>query len=142
MSESMSVSKYAVDTPHAPAPAWSFYQGLRQGPFVQVSGQGPQDPDTGAYLYPGDVEAQTLRTLDNVRAIVEAAGARFEDIMMLRVYLTCREDFAPMNEAYGMYVRQHCPSGLYPCRTTVMVELPSEEMLVEIDAFAVVIKEN
>src|ERR687892_2469468 len=96
--------KIAVLTADAPAPAHTFSQGVRKGPFVQVSGQGPVDPATGEYLYPGDVAAQTTRTLENVRAIVEAAGATFDDVVMLRVYLTKRENFAVMNEAYGEFV--------------------------------------
>ncbi|MCK0117367.1 RidA family protein [Isoptericola sp. S6320L] len=133
----MTTTKTAISTPDAPAPAHTFHQGVRKGPFVQVSGQGPVDPATGEYLHPGDVAAQTTRTLENVRAIVEASGATFDDVVMLRVYLTSREDFAAMNEAYGAFVTQHCPSGVLPSRTTVMVGLPRPEMLVEIDAFAV-----
>jgi reactive intermediate/imine deaminase len=129
--------KTAISTPHAPAPAHTFHQGVRSGPFVQVSGQGAVDPATGEYVHPGDVAAQTTRTLENVRAIVEAGGATFDDVVMLRVYLTSRDDFAAMNEAYGAFVEQHCPSGVLPSRTTVMVGLPREEMLVEIDALAV-----
>jgi len=130
-------TKTIVHTNGAPAPAWSFHQGVRKGPFLQVSGQGPQDPATGEYLYPGDVAAQTTRTLENVRAIVEAAGATFDDVMMLRVYLTKREDFPLMNEAYGAFIKEHCPGGVLPCRTTVFTGLPRAEMLVEIDAFAI-----
>ncbi len=133
----MSTAKQAVSTDLAPAPAHTFHQGVRKGPFVQVSGQGPVDPQTSEYLYPGDVAAQTTRTLENVRAIVEASGATFDDVMMLRVYLTTRDDFAAMNEAYGAFVAQHCPGGVLPSRTTVFTGLPREEMLVEIDAFAV-----
>jgi len=129
--------KTPIRTESAPAPAHTFHQGVRSGPFVQVSGQGPVDPGTGEYLHPGDVAAQTTRTLENVRAIVEASGATFDDVVMLRVYLTSREDFAAMNEAYGAFVTRHCPSGVLPSRTTVMVGLPREEMLVEIDAFAI-----
>jgi reactive intermediate/imine deaminase len=129
--------KTPISTPHAPAPAHTFHQGVRSGPFVQVSGQGPVDPATGEYLHPGDVAAQTTRTLENVRAVLEAAGATFDDVIMLRVYLTSRDDFAAMNEAYGAFVSWHCPSGVLPSRTTVMVGLPREEMLVEIDALAV-----
>jgi reactive intermediate/imine deaminase len=128
----------SIHTPDAPAPAHTFHQGVRSGPFLQVSGQGPVDPATGAYLHAGDVGAQTTRTLQNVRAIVEAGGATFDDVVMLRVYLTTRDDFAAMNEAYGAFVAAHCPSGVLPSRTTVMVGLPREEMLVEIDAFAIV----
>lgn len=130
--------KTAVSTTDAPAPAHTFHQGVRTGPFVQVSGQGPVDPATGEYQFPGDVAAQTTRTLENVRAIVEASGATFDDVVMLRVYLTTRDDFAAMNDAYGEFVTRHSTRGVLPARTTVMVGLPREEMLVEIDAFAVV----
>ncbi len=129
--------KTAVRTTEAPAPAHTFSQGVRKGPFVQVSGQGPVDPATGEYLHPGDVAAQTTRTLQNVRAIVEASGATFDDVVMLRVYLTEQENFAAMNEAYGEFVREHTPGGVLPCRTTIFTGLPRTEMLVEIDAFAI-----
>lgn len=127
--------KIAVLTAGAPAPAHTFSQGVRKGPFVQVSGQGPVDPATNEYVYPGDVAAQTTRTLQNVKAIVEASGASFDDVMMLRVYLTRREDFAAMNDAYGEFVAAN--TTVLPCRTTVFTGLPRAEMLVEIDAIAV-----
>lgn len=130
--------KTRVSTTAAPAPAHTFSQGVRKGPFVQVSGQGPVDPATGEYLFPGDVAAQTTRTLENVKAIVEASGATFDDVVMLRVYLTDRSDFAVMNEAYGAFVTAHTPSGVLPSRTTVFTGLPREEMLVEIDGIAIV----
>ncbi|WP_412542132.1 RidA family protein [Longispora sp. K20-0274] len=130
-------AKTAVLTDGAPAPAWVFSQGVRKGPVLQVSGQGPQDPATGDYLHRGDVRAQTLRTLENVRAVVEAGGATMEDVVSLRVYLTTRDDFAAMNEVYGAFVKEHVPSGVLPCRTTIFVALPHEAMLVEIDAMAV-----
>jgi reactive intermediate/imine deaminase len=128
--------KTEIRTDGAPAPAWVFSQGIRKGPLLQVSGQGPQDPVTGDYLHVGDVKAQTRRTLENVKAILTAGGASVEDVMMLRVYLTKREDFAAMNEAYGEFIKDNCPSGILPCRTTVFTGLPVESMLVEIDALA------
>jgi 2-iminobutanoate/2-iminopropanoate deaminase len=128
--------KIEIRTDGAPAPAWVFSQGIRKGPLLQVSGQGPQDPVTGDYLHVGDVKAQTRRTLENVKAILTAGGASVEDVMMLRVYLTKREDFAAMNEAYGEFIKDNCPSGVLPCRTTVFTGLPVESMLVEIDALA------
>lgn len=131
-------SKTRITTDAAPAPAHTFSQGVRKGPFVQVSGQGPVDPATNEYLFPGDVAAQTTRTLENVKAIVEASGATFDDVVMLRVYLTDRADFAIMNEAYGAFVEAHTPSGVLPSRTTVFTGLPREEMLVEIDGVAIV----
>jgi reactive intermediate/imine deaminase len=127
----------AVTTPDAPAPAHTFSQGVRQGPLLQVAGQGPVDPATGEYLHPGDVGAQTTRTLANVEAVLAAGGATFDDVLVLRVYLTSRDDFAAMNDAYGEFLTPRCPSGVLPARTTVMTGLPRAEMLVEIDALAV-----
>ena len=60
--------------PTAPRPRPVFSQGVRKGPILQVSGQGGEDPATGHYVAPGDVKAQTTRTLENVKAIVEAGG--------------------------------------------------------------------
>ena len=127
--------KIAVSTTDAPAPAPVFSQGVRRGPILQVSGQGPVDPASGSYLHPGDVAAQTTSTLANVEAVLTAGGATFEDVIMLRVYLTTRDDFATMNEAYGAFLTDRCQ--VLPARTTVFVGLPREEMLVEIDALAV-----
>jgi enamine deaminase RidA (YjgF/YER057c/UK114 family) len=131
-------SKSPVLTAEAPAPAHTFSQGLRKGPILQVSGQGPVDPTSGDYLYPDDVAAQTTRTLTNVLAIVRAGGGTFADIVMLRVYLTKREDFGAMNDAYGEFVNASSTDGILPCRTTVFTGLPRTEMLVEIDAMAVI----
>jgi reactive intermediate/imine deaminase len=129
--------RVAVFTTEAPAPAHVFSQGVRRGPFLQVSGQGPVDPATNEYLYDGDVREQTRRTLQNVEAILAAGGATFDDVMMLRVYLTTRDDFATMNEAYGEFLTARVASGVLPARTTVFTGLPRAEMLVEIDALAV-----
>jgi 2-iminobutanoate/2-iminopropanoate deaminase len=130
-------TKIVVTTSAAPAPLPAFSQGVRKGNFFQVSGQGAIDPETSAYLGEGDVQAQTRRTLDNVRAILEAGGATVEDVIMFRVYLTDREHFPLMNEVYEQFLAEHVPSGQLPSRTTVFVGLPHEVMLVEIDALAV-----
>jgi reactive intermediate/imine deaminase len=130
-----STPKIALTTADAPAPAHTFSQGVRRGPILQVSGQGPVDPSSGTYLHAGDVAAQTTITLGNVEAVLAAGGASFDDVIMLRVYLTTRDDFGPMNEAYGEFLAGRCQ--VLPARTTVFVGLPREEMLVEIDALAV-----
>lgn len=132
------LKKTEIRTAGAPTPVANFSQGVRKGNILSISGQGPQDPETASYLYPGDLAAQTVRTLDNVRAVVEASGATFENVLSLRVFLTKREDFAEMNKAYQHYMAEHVTSGVYPTRTTIFVELPNEAMLVEIDALAVV----
>lgn len=127
-----------VRTDAAPAPAHTFSQGVVKGGFLQVSGQGPMDPATNAYIGEGDVRAQTRRTLENVKAILVAGGASVGDVLMFRVYLTKRDDFAAMNEVYGEFIAENVSSDALPCRTTVFVELPHQVMLVEIDALAVI----
>ncbi|MEU0089507.1 RidA family protein [Kribbella sp. NPDC006257] len=128
--------KTVISTPDAPAPMPVFSQGVRKGGILQVSGQGSVDPASGAFVFEGDVKAQTTRVLQNIEAILTAGGATFDDVVMLRVYLTTREDFAPMNEAYAEFVGARTPSGVLPSRTTVFTGLPLPQMLVEIDALA------
>jgi reactive intermediate/imine deaminase len=129
--------KTAVSTTDAPAPMPVFSQGVRKGNVLQVSGQGSVDPESGQFVNEGDVKAQTTRVLQNIDAILKAGGASFDDVVMLRVYLTTRENFGPMNDAYAEYVAPRCTSGVLPSRTTVFTGLPLEPMLVEIDALAV-----
>lgn len=129
--------KTAVTTPDAPAPLPVFSQGVRKGNVLQVSGQGSVDPASGEFVFEGDVKAQTTRVLQNIEAILKAGGSSIDDVVMLRVYLTKREDFAAMNEAYAEFVAPRAVSGVLPSRTTVFTGLPLEQMLVEIDALAV-----
>ncbi|CAN5401418.1 Rid family hydrolase [soil metagenome] len=126
-----------IQTELAPAPLSSFSQGVRSGQIVQVSGSGSLDPATGKVIHLGDVDAQVIATLDILKGILEAGGASFSDVIMVRVYLTDRSDFAAMNAAYERYIAANV-SGVKPCRTTLMVGLPLEGMLVEIDALAVI----
>ena len=113
-----------------------FSQAVRKGQLLAVSGQGGADPLTGAFST--DVGEQTRQTLENLRAILYAAGSSFEDVIMLRVYLTTRDDFAAMNAVYAIFMDEHIASGVLPSRTTVFPALPLPQMLVEIDALAVV----
>ena len=101
--------KTVVLTDNAPAPAHVFSQGIKKGGFFQVSGQGPMDPATNQYIGEGDVRVQTRRTLENVKAILEAGGSSVEDVLMFRVYLTTRDDFAAMNEVYGEFIKRKRP---------------------------------
>lgn len=133
----MTTTRTAVTTSSAPTAAPVFSQGVRHGSLLQVSGQGPQSPVTGEYLFPGDVAGQTTQALTNVLAILRAGGAGFENVIMVRVFLARRDDFEPMNRAYGEFLQEYCVGAL-PCRTTLVVGLPREDMLVEVDALAVV----
>ena len=127
--------KTAINTPDAPAPVASYSQAVRKGNVLQVAGQGPVDPATGAFAGTTAAE-QTRQTLLNVQAILRAAGASFDDVLMMRVYLTDVADFPAMNEVYSTFVGGEGVTVPFPARTTVYVGLPAG-MLVEIDALAV-----
>jgi 2-iminobutanoate/2-iminopropanoate deaminase len=123
--------KIAIRTAKAPRPAAAYSQGVRKGGILQVAGQVPVEPSTGVIV--GEtVGEQTRQALQNVQAVLEEAGSGFDDVVMLRVYLTRKEDFAEMNAVYEKFVSEP-----YPARTTVFVGL-AEGLLVEIDALAVV----
>lgn len=129
--------KTVISTPDAPPPMPVFSQGVRKGNILQVSGQGSIDPASGEFVFTGDVKAQTTRVLQNIEAILEAGGASIDDVVMFRIYLTTRDHFGPMNEAYAEFTSTRTPSGVLPSRTTVFTGLPLPDMLVEIDALAV-----
>ena len=122
--------KTAITTDDAPAPAASYSQAVRKGKILQVAGQVPIEPATKQLVGPG-VADQVRQALRNVQAVLRAAGADFDDVLMMRVYLTDAGHFAEMNDVYRTFVQEP-----YPARTTVYVGLP-DGMLVEIDALAV-----
>lgn len=124
------MTKQAIRNGSAPRPVAAYAQDVRLGTLLQVAGQGPADPGTGAYVEGGVVE-QTRRTMRNVEAILGAAGTSFDDVMMVRVYLARVADFPGLNTAYSEFVSER-----YPARTTVYVG-PPEGMLVEVDVLAV-----
>ena len=99
--------------------------------MVFCSGQVALDPSTGA-LVDGDIEAQTRRTLDNLAAVLSAAGATFGDVVKTTIYLESMDDFQAVNAVYAeRFV--HEP----PARATVQVSELPRKALVEIDAIAV-----
>jgi 2-iminobutanoate/2-iminopropanoate deaminase len=124
------MNKTAITTEKAPRPVASYSQAVRAGNVLQVAGQGPGDPASGE-LVGTTVAEQTEQTMRNLAAILDAAGSSFDDVIMMRVYLTDRADFAGMNEVYARYVDEP-----FPARTTVFTGLGAG-MLVEIDALAV-----
>ncbi|MGZ6163683.1 MAG: RidA family protein [Myxococcaceae bacterium] len=96
-----------------------FSAGVRGAGVLYLSGQVGLDPVTGR-LIAGDVAAQTERTLENIRALLESVGSSLDDVLRVGVFLTSMESFAAMNEVYARYFRQP-----FPARTTVAVrELP------------------
>jgi reactive intermediate/imine deaminase len=121
---------------HTTPPA-KFSHGVRKGNILQVAGQvGFLPAEEGKAPTPAGptLREQTLQTLANVKAILEEGGAGWDDVMMLRVYLTDVDHFAEMNDLYNTYFE-----GLTAppaARTTVYVGLPPG-LLIEIDALAV-----
>ncbi|WP_030202135.1 RidA family protein [Streptomyces sp. NRRL S-87] len=135
---SQSNEKVAVTPATHPAPPARFSQGVRKGNILQVAGQvGFLPAVEGQPPTPAgpDLRAQTLQTLENVRSVLEAGGATWDDVLMLRVYLTDTGHFTELNEIYDAYFDEHLKE-VPPARTTVYVGLPAG-LLVEIDALAV-----
>ncbi|HEX3648383.1 MAG TPA: Rid family detoxifying hydrolase [Pseudonocardiaceae bacterium] len=129
------MAKTEIHTDNAPNPVAAFTQGVRKGNIVQVAGQVGIDPATGQ-VDGTTIGQQATRTLRNVEAVLAAAGASLDDVVMIRVYLTDTAHFAELNEVYGAHLAEHARPP-YPARTTVYVGLP-KGLLVEIDALAVV----
>ncbi len=116
-----------VRTERAPRTGLPYAQAIKAGGFVFVAGQVALDPSSGKVVE-GDIRAQTRRVLDNVRAILEAAGTTLERAVDALCLLSdVRRDFAAFNEAYREYF-----DDTGPARTTVQAALPREGLLVEI----------
>jgi reactive intermediate/imine deaminase len=112
---------YAVQSAQAPRAIGPYSQAIEAsaGSFVFVSGQIPADPVTGQ-LVQGDIVAQTERVMQNLKAILAGAGASFDDVVKVNIYLADLNDFTPMNETYGRYFQKSPPARV----TVQMVALP------------------
>jgi 2-iminobutanoate/2-iminopropanoate deaminase len=124
-------SKEAIASADAPAAIGPYSQGVRAGELVFLSGQIPLDPATGE-LVGGDISAQTRRVMENLRAVLAAAGCTFGDVVRTTIYLVDMAHFARVNEAYGSYLKTP-----FPARATVQVSALPKGAQVEIDAVAV-----
>ncbi|MBT2386486.1 RidA family protein [Streptomyces sp. ISL-11] len=129
--------KTAITPAGHTAPPANFSHGVRKGNILQVAGQVgflPAEPGDAPVVAGPALREQTLQTLANVQAVLEAGGATWEDVLMLRVYLTDTGHFDEMNALYNDYFAdlKEAPAA----RTTVYVGLPGG-LLIEIDALAV-----
>lgn len=125
------MKRRAVTSTVAPRAVGPYSQAIIAGSFVFVSGQVAMDPASGQ-LVRGDVRAQTERTLENLKAVLEAAGSSLGHVVKTTVYLTSINDFAAMNEVYA-----HFFEGEPPARSTVAVAQLALKARVEIDVVAV-----
>jgi 2-iminobutanoate/2-iminopropanoate deaminase len=121
--------KEAVVTDRAPAAIGPYSQAVRAGDLVFVSGQLPVDPATGAM--PQGVREQTRRVLENIGAVLEAAGLGFADVVKTTVFMTDLKGFAEMNEEYARAFTAPAPA-----RATVEVRALPKAALVQIEAVA------
>jgi 2-iminobutanoate/2-iminopropanoate deaminase len=122
--------KEIISTQKGPNPMGPYSQAIRANGFVFVSGQGAVDPATGQ-LIEGGIAQQATRTLDNLKAIVEAAGSSLDHAVKVTVFLKDMNDFAAMNEIYTRYFPQNRPA-----RTTVEVARLPKDIRIEIDLIA------
>ena len=122
--------RHAVLTATAPAPIGHYSQAVRVGDDVYCSGQIPLDPVTGA-LVPGDARAQTQRVLENLGAVLSAAGLDFSNVVKTTIFLIDMNDFAAVNEAYEAVFGDSKPA-----RSTVAVAALPRDARVEIDCIA------
>lgn len=127
------MTRRAIATDQAPAAIGPYAQAVEvpAGRMVFCSGQIPLDPATGALLE-GDIEAQTHRVMQNLQAVLTAAGVSFAQVVRCTIFLTDLGDFGKVNAVYGGYFK-----GAFPSRATVQVSALPKGARVEIDAIAV-----
>jgi 2-iminobutanoate/2-iminopropanoate deaminase len=120
-----------VQTAAGPKAIGPYSQAIVAGGFVFCSGMIALDPATGEMVGASDVRAQARRALDNMKAILEAAGSSLEQVVKTTIYLTDLGDFGTVNEVYAGYFTQAPPA-----RATVQVAGLPKGAMVEIDAVA------
>jgi len=122
----------AVRTEGAPQPIGPYEQAVIVGPFVYLSGQLGIDPSTGK-MVEGGVAEQTTRALENMKAVLEAAGSSLSNVIRVGVYLADMGDFQTMNEIYAKYLGE-----VKPARSAIAVKALPAGGLVEMDAVAMI----
>jgi 2-iminobutanoate/2-iminopropanoate deaminase len=127
------MTRSIITTDGAPAAIGPYAQGVRVGNLIYTAGQGALDPVTGQ-LVPGGIKEQTERTLENLKAILEAGGSSLDQVVKATVFLKDMNDFAAMNAVYASYFESDADT--LPARTTVEVSRLPRNMLVEIEMVA------
>ncbi|MGI6366550.1 MAG: RidA family protein [Bacillota bacterium] len=126
------MNKTIISTEKAPAAIGPYSQAVRVGDLVFTSGQIALKPDTGD-LVQGDVQAQTRQCMDNVKAILEAAGTSLDNCVKCTLFIKDMNQFGQINEVYGTYFGDNPPA-----RACVEVARLPKDVLIEVEAIALV----
>jgi len=124
------MKKEAINTQRAPAPVGPYSQAVRAGNLLFLSGQIALDPATGQ-LVDGDVREHTKRIMENLKAVLEGAGATLDHVVKTTIFLTDMGDFAAVNEVYGSYF-----AAVPPARSCVQVAALPKGVPIEIEMIA------
>jgi len=126
------MSRKIINSDRAPAPIGPYSQAIQMDNLLFTSGQIAIDPESGEVLN-GDVAEQTKLVLENVSAVLEAAGSSRQHVLKTTIFLKNMSDFATVNQVYGEYF-----GDVLPARSTIEVSRLPKDVLVEIDCIAMI----
>jgi 2-iminobutanoate/2-iminopropanoate deaminase len=124
-------TKSILKPAQSPPAVGPYNHGVRVGDLLFCAGQIPLDPANPSAPFPADIQAQTRRVLENVKAILDDQRLTFANVVKTTVFLTNLADFAAMNEVYGRYFTEN-----FPARSTVQVAALPRGAAVEIEVIA------
>ena len=124
--------KKIILTDKAPAPIGPYNQAVLTGNTLYTSGQIALHPETGE-LITDDIETETKQVMENMKAVLEAAGMTFENVIKTTIFISDMNDFAKINGVYGSYFNEKTA----PARETVQVAKLPKNVNVEISMIAV-----
>ena len=124
------MKREVINTKNAPGAIGPYSQGIIVGDFVYTSGQIPINPATG--VMETDIKIATKQSMENVKAILEAAGTSLENVVKTSIFLKDLNDFAVVNEIYGTYFTENPPA-----RSCVQVAKLPKDAVIEIEAIAI-----
>lgn len=124
------MNKEVIFTEKAPKAIGPYSQAQKVGDLLFTSGQIPLNPSTGELVI--EIKAATKQSLENIKAILEAAGTSLENVVKTVVYIKNMNDFGDVNEVYGEYFKENAPA-----RSCVEVARLPKDALVEIEAIAI-----
>ena len=120
-----------VKTDKAPAPVGPYSQAIKAGEFIFCSGQIALDPETGELVNP-DIETETAKVMENLKAVLEAAGSSLDRVVKTTIFVRDMNDFGSINKVYGSFFSTSSP----PARATVQIAALPKGAGVEIECIA------